>query len=639
MPLAQALAADLTKQRYVVDIAANGEEGWNFIEAAAYDLVVLDISLPKLDGISLCQRIRLQGHTVPILLLTAKDQSRDKVRGLDAGADDYLVKPCTLEEFCARIRALLRRGDRPEVPTLEWGELHLDPNTCEVSYQQKPCPLSSKEHGLLELFLRNPRRVFSSGAILEHLWTFGETPGEETVRAHIKRLRRKLKAVGADDVIETIHGMGYRLKPLPEEQTDYAEPEASVAEQARLAAQTAWEQLNSYTQERLHILDQLVVALQTGSASATLRSEARHAAHKLSGSLGMFGFPEGSQIAQNLEALLEDEETSDAVGLLEAIATAVMKLHRLLPPETRQSADQAQDSETTVAQLPRPSAADPTDVHVLAVDDDPLILAHLKHFLRGWGIHVTPLGDPRQLWHELETTHPDLLILDVEMPHISGIELCQQIRSNPTWDGLPILFLTSHQNAEVIHQIYGARADDYVPKPFTEPELVTRILNRLERTRLLRSLAEPHAGAGIADRHSFTADLAIYLKLARRFQQTVHVAIAAIDASPPFSHQPDQAVSDDLIQRAAEVLQQAFQDEGCVAHWSTAEFAIALYGLNEAEVKSRLNQVHTVLRQTAAPIALHIGIAVFPSDGTDGQNLLDAAHAALMQAQRLKKVP
>jgi DNA-binding response OmpR family regulator len=211
--IAEALAEDLTEQNYAVEIALDGEAGWGLLQAFTYDLVLLDVMLPKMDGIELCRRLRSHGQSMPVLMLTARDAVTDKVLGLDAGADDYVLKPCALEELSARIRALLRRGSTTAPPILEWSDLKLDPNTCEVNYSGQALNLTPKEYSLLELFLRNQRRVFSRAQILEHLWAFEVLPEEDTVKAHIKGLRHKLKSVGAPpDFIETVYGFGYRLK-------------------------------------------------------------------------------------------------------------------------------------------------------------------------------------------------------------------------------------------------------------------------------------------------------------------------------------------------------------------------------------------------------------------------------------------
>ena len=212
--IARALAEALSDQNYAVDIAIDGEEGWAYVEAYQYSLILLDWMLPKLDGIHFCQRLRQHGLHTPVLLLTAKDTSTGKVIGLDAGADDYVVKPFDLQELMARIRALLRRGNSTLPPVLEWGKLRLDPGITEVVYGNQTLHLTPKEYQLIELFLRQSRRTLNRSTILEQLWTSEEPPGEETVKVHIRSLRQKLAAAGATDFIETVYGLGYRLKQL-----------------------------------------------------------------------------------------------------------------------------------------------------------------------------------------------------------------------------------------------------------------------------------------------------------------------------------------------------------------------------------------------------------------------------------------
>ncbi len=207
---------ELDEQNYVVEIAYDGLAAKELLDVFDYDVIVLDVMLPKLDGISLCQQLRTNGCQTPILMLTARDTIKDRVTGLNAGADDYLIKPFDLEELSARIRALLRRGETPLPPVLTWGELSVDSNNCEVTYQQKILNLSPKEYRLLEFFLRHPRRMFSRAQILDHLWSMDQIPEEATVKAHISSLRQKLKNAGLEfNVIETVYGLGYRLRESP----------------------------------------------------------------------------------------------------------------------------------------------------------------------------------------------------------------------------------------------------------------------------------------------------------------------------------------------------------------------------------------------------------------------------------------
>lgn len=174
--VASLLAKALSEQLYTVDVATDGQLGWDLVESSSYDAILLDVILPKLDGISFCRKMRSLGNLTPVILLTACEASTNKVIGLDAGADDYVVKPFDFQELLARIRALLRRGGSALPPLLEWKKLRLDPSTCEVTWDGKILHLTPKEYGLLEVFLRNHHRIFSCGALIEQLWSFEEPP-------------------------------------------------------------------------------------------------------------------------------------------------------------------------------------------------------------------------------------------------------------------------------------------------------------------------------------------------------------------------------------------------------------------------------------------------------------------------------
>jgi DNA-binding response OmpR family regulator len=218
--IANMLTEAFTNRQYAVDVAQDGEQAWDWVNTQDYDLILLDLTLPKIDGIRLCQQLRARGATarnasIPVMMLTARDTIADKVVGLDAGADDYLVKPFDLDELMARTRALLRRGSPAVNPTLTWGDLHLNPTTCEATYQNTALNLTPKEFALLELLISNGRRVMSRPIIIEKLWVREESPTEEAVKTHIRTLRQKLRAADApEDLIETVHGMGYRMKQL-----------------------------------------------------------------------------------------------------------------------------------------------------------------------------------------------------------------------------------------------------------------------------------------------------------------------------------------------------------------------------------------------------------------------------------------
>lgn len=798
--IAEALAATLTDQHFTVDIVTDGQTGWEQAQIFDYDLILLDVMLPKLDGLTLCRKLRSIKENTPILLLTARDRSEDKVKGLDAGADDYLVKPVDFQELSARIRALLRRGSESLGPIVTWGDLSLNPSTCEVNYAGNLLNLTPKEYGILKLFMHNSQRVFSCRAILDKLWSFEDMPTEDTVRAHIKGLRQKLKAAGAPkDFIETVYGLGYRLNAqsepgefdknsairLEEKKDKLAAKNGkkkrvkesskngvknpdlvdnssrcnncqlsespisnsaitnsaitnspitnSPVESLQGAMAKIWDRFQGGLSDRLTVLDLAVAEVEKGEIQKELREQAQQEAHKLAGSLGTFGLASGSKIAREIELLFEAEisinqeqifhlseliealkfeldkkketenfatiqefltndltsassvefvshEGKDGLmhGVRPTLASSVVGAqsiserkdeglvrvaHPTVPSASAVGAESMSEGKdgglvrgahptlasasgvavrrapkegdkgfvggteslalasgvgarcapykgdegdeesalllivsddallkqglvaeakkwgmrvqvaseisavlrglgsvdrsdfdiypkvvlldldidesyphllTELARqipsilivvltdrsdldfrvkvanlgvgvcLQKPVTSDramevigdllqQTDAQptVMIVDDDREILEALQILLEAKGITTFVLNDERQFWETLENTAPDLLVLDVEMPHFNGIELCRVLRNDPRWSRLPVLFLTAHTHAVIRHQVFVAGADDYLNKPFIPSELVTRIFNRINRSQAFIDRVEP----------------------------------------------------------------------------------------------------------------------------------------------------
>ncbi|NEO35250.1 MAG: response regulator [Moorea sp. SIOASIH] len=641
--IAKVVTAALASQHYQVDLATDGDEGIALAEIFKYDLILLDWMLPRLTGIDLCKQLRNARDRTPIILLTAQDTSTNKVEALDAGADDYLVKPLDIPELLARIRAVLRRSSTPLLPVLEWGLLHLDPSNCQVSYDQELLHLTPKEYGLVELFLRNPHRIFSQSFLLDNLWSFEEPPTENAVRAHIKSLRRKLKEAGAkNDLIETVYGLGYRLRQPPEKGSGQTKteknkgkkagkktpsnlkhskvksdsslspvPNAQSEEPKQSGLSAIWQQQKSKYIKRVNVLEQAVTDWRDGNLTGKLRQEALREAHTLAGSLGSFGFDQASLKSREIEEILQsgkkasketiahlsqlvvelrqeletednlpkptqsqplptsysrfpiphsprllivDDDLTLAQGLASELAAwkiqvevagdisqgrkaiagnrpDVVLLDLCFPESAGNGFELLEELKTTEPPVPvvvftaqesfaervrvarlggrgflqKPVApqkvmaaiakalqqSGPPQAKLLIVDDDPQILDQLRTVLEPWGFELTLLNDPQQFWETIEQCSPDLLILDVEMPEFSGIDLCQVVRNDPRWGELPVLFLSAVQDAETVQQVFMAGADDYVQKPIRAPELLARVLNRIERSKLrIRTIAQ-----------------------------------------------------------------------------------------------------------------------------------------------------
>jgi two-component system, OmpR family, response regulator MprA len=206
-----ALRRALEMHRYRVELAEDGAQALDRLAEDRFDAVVLDVMMPRVDGLETCRRLRLAGDRTPVLMLTARDAVDDRVDGLDAGADDYLVKPFALRELQARLRALLRRTDAP-VDKLRFADLELDPVTRDVWRGERQLQLSRTEHALLELFLRNPRQVLERSTIYERVWGYDFGATSNALGVYIGYLRRKTEEGGAPRLVQTVRGVGYILR-------------------------------------------------------------------------------------------------------------------------------------------------------------------------------------------------------------------------------------------------------------------------------------------------------------------------------------------------------------------------------------------------------------------------------------------
>ncbi len=210
--MASFIERGLKEEAYAVDVAYDGEQGWDYASANDYDVMILDLMLPKISGLVLCEKIRRAGNRTAILMLTARDSVEDKIKGLDSGADDYLTKPFSFEELLARLRALLRRPrDREEKTLLKVGPVEMDLISRHVRIRGEEINLSQKEFSLLEFLMRHQGEVVSRTQIAEHVWDMHFDPMSNTIDVYINFLRKKIDGTKGPSRIETIRGAGYRL--------------------------------------------------------------------------------------------------------------------------------------------------------------------------------------------------------------------------------------------------------------------------------------------------------------------------------------------------------------------------------------------------------------------------------------------
>ena len=764
---AEILRTALIEQRYLVDLAMDGQVGLEMAEAFTYDLILLDVMLPKLDGLDFCKLLRARRNSTPVLLLSALDSNTSKIMGLEAGADDYVVKPFDRHELLARIRASIRRGSSACSSVIEAGNIKLDESSCRVTCDGQFLHLTAKEYSLLELLLRNSHRIFSQQALLEHLWSYEEIPSENTLRTHIKALRRKLKHAGADRSIETVYGLGYRLQLGEDEVKSQATatdhfPSAAIAvttlsksgQQIAPARVAIWERYKHNYSSQIATLEQAIATLEQGKLTQELGQQARASAHLLIGALASFGFTEASKICRQIEEIfragadssLEARHLAQLVVALRqelelaavtkespddrSLATAGQQRQLLIIDNDTQLGEQliseatiwgiqaelatdltearkaiaqncpdvvllnlcfdnsalsglnllaelttnhihipvlvlaAQDdfaNRIKVARLggqiflPKPafpasilaavtqvlSQSDIVTAKILVVDDDPQMLNILRTLLEPWGFKLALVHNPQHFWDTLEQYNPDLLILDVEMPQLSGIELCQVVRNDPQWCELPVLFLSVHTDAETVDRVFTAGADDYVNKPIRGPELIARVLNRLQRTQILHKLAETDILTGVTNRRKSIGSLNRLLRLASRQSQPLSFVILDLDRFKLVNDCHGHEAGDLVLRRFGALLKQTFRDEDVVARWGGEEFVVGLYGATGKQTMARLTELLETVQQqefTGASgekfqVSFSGGIAEYPENGADLQALYRSADAALYIAK------
>ncbi|ABF42506.1 response regulator receiver modulated diguanylate cyclase [Candidatus Koribacter versatilis Ellin345] len=527
---------------------------------------------------------------------------------------------------------------------------------------------------------------------------------------------------------------------------------ANPTQQTKAMLAVVWNKNRDLLLHRLDTIESFCRQLPDSASDVDLRSDASSDAHKLAGSLGMFGLSEGTSVAREIEYRLREDAadallTANIPGLASQLRSLIEKFHVTVAepePERRRkllivegdpvvargiaaTAEKRGIESRTAVDLPgarqllqedrfdvlvldlataqlsgNPAVEDESDqvrdlilsrapmqvlaltsedtfedrvtaaqvgahgflpktvpvmeivdtcehlldlqsaqFKVLIVDDDVAVLNAIQVLLDQHSIRVTSLADPRLFWSILEETSPDLVILDLEMPNFSGLELCRAIRNDSHWNRLPVLFLSSTSDALTVTGIFSAGADDFVAKPIIDIELITRVRNRLDRDRLYRNLSDYDPLTSVRNRRSSNVVIANYLRLAERHGLPLSLAVIDLDKFKRVNDTYGHQAGDDVLQHLGSLLRQSFRSEDVVARWGGEEFVVAMFAMRRGDAIERMAHVLEGLEahafEASQGVHFHVsfsaGLSEFPADGKDLHSLYRVADEALYRAK------
>ncbi|PSF33096.1 hypothetical protein C7H19_20600 [Aphanothece hegewaldii CCALA 016] len=661
---------DLLSQGCIIDIAIDWEICWQLAELFDYDLILIDLVRLDPNGIKFCQQRRLTGDTTPIIIIGIQDSSTYQNSALQVGATDYLTKPVAIDVLLARIQALTSDNLYNHPSVIEWQGIRLNFLDCQATYNNHPLYLNQTELTLLALFVKNYEinsnpRIFTLRSILDNLWGFENKVTEKDLEKHIQQLQQKLQQAGASvGIIENIYGLGYRLKitEITTEARDnvttssqpLAKREISVSEKVSpVVSVRSLSPHSGIKSPRLLIIDHdrqntkllTLEAKSWGIEAQAVQNvtEARIAIALHCPDIVLLDLPIADTSENELHLLSELSQANPPIPVLVSTATEsfterlkVAKmggqgfLHKPISP------DLVMESVTHLLQHKAPPVGT-----LMIVGADSAMLDLFSNLLSPWGFQLIFLRNPQQFWDTLEQSNPDLLILDFELPNISGIELCQIVRQDPQWNDLPILMLSAEREANTVQKVFEAGADDFIHKPIVGPELIARILNRLERINKQRRLSNTDGLTRIANRRKAVQEIERLIRIANRQQKSLCFALLDLDHFKDINDRHGHEIGDQVLKKLGELLKQHFREEDVVCRWGGEEFALCLFGMEKKQAIDRLNAFLAIWRQQifigknqeSFRITFSAGIAQYPTDGQDLQSLYQAADTLLYLAK------
>ncbi len=680
--LIELLTTVLNTQNHGLVVARDGVAGKVMAESQFYDLILLDVGLPKLDGITLCRQLRQQGNLVPIILLTVRNSNTDNLIGLEAGADDYVVKPFNLNILMARIRALLRREyrsfrwEKPASHNLEntfsteltriWERTK---NTTFSRIQDLLDVLQSLEKGELDNTARE-RTKRNVHKLAGSLGTFGFQEGstisqkleqifmevtdvtscleksrplilelQQVVMATDRALLGEEKKISlmppAVIVLNPVHALDTKYKLIPPPETnelvinglktaDYI----LLADNDRLFTQTLAHEASSWK------LGVKVVRTARELCQAIRQSVPTALLLNLELVNQLEDWQEFQQILKRSSphpSLIVLSEKEGLVNRLKAIQLNADVF--LQKPATPSQVFAAVSRAIGFYEWHR--------VKVLVVDDDLGMTELLKGLLETINFQVEVLTQPTEFWNYLGKIQPDLLILDVEMPSLNGICLCNMIRKDFQWSWLPVLFLTAHDDIETLQEAFSNGADDFITKPINPHAFINRVLNRWQRSQLYRNQIETDFLTGIANRNGGNRSFSHLLQLALQSQQPLCLAVLDLDHFKQINDRYGHEEGDRILREFGEFLKKHCRAGDMLARWGGEEFIIGMLGLSREGGAKRMNEIReewhalqfTSTQGELFQVTFSGGVSQYALDGSDFQMLYRTADAALYQAK------
>src|SRR5450759_339446 len=448
-----------------------------------------------------------------------------------------------------------------------------------------------------------------------------------------------LSPVDTEEMLRELAKMG-GVEVLP--------PQASHGEHIAAAVSEAWDRARAPTFQKIDMLDDAAIALLDNSLSPDLKAAAERAALGIAEMAGRFGFQKGERVARDLAERLASESLTAIDGV--SISEQLLSLRENLvgtpspPPAPQQPADSSRAK--PVPSTPTGSAAISGDSslegrRILVIDDEPMISRGLTTLLGKRGMTVTAVNDPLRFWTVLDETKPNLILLDLEMPKISGTELCRVVRSDPRWSELPVIFLTGHTDQASVQRVFAAGADDYVGKPFVPAELMMRIESRLTGVKARRAPVETDPLTGLPIAHKATEQINRFLRLARRKSDPYSIGVLQVDAFARLESTFGRGTGDVVLRAIGELLPKSFRAEDVVGWWGGADFTIGMYGSTKEHAAIKLGQVCSKIDEKnflaedgqRVHVSCSGGVAQYQTDGDTVAALREEALKALEQVR------